>query len=217
MTEPRMINLETAMQKAAVDEFWAARGTAVQAYANLEQSLCQLFSALAGVSREIGGIIFFRIASTDARNKIIDKLFKLKFGEGFNLFRSSLIRQLDPIGRRRNEIVHWNTIHLVGLDEAGETASTLVMQPGADVGAFDVSTPRIGTKDLQDFVVKCGFYSRLSNMFFVVELAAGKDQVPDADRQRWHDIFAQTIEFPPLGTHPLASGALPLLSPGAYR
>jgi hypothetical protein len=40
MTEPpeKIIDLGEALRKSAEDDFWAIRGKAIQAYANLEQS-----------------------------------------------------------------------------------------------------------------------------------------------------------------------------------
>jgi hypothetical protein len=133
----RIISLEVAMRKAAEDEFWEIRGKAVQAYANLEQSLCSLFGALAGVTTwEIGAIIFFRIANSHARNRIIEQLFKKKFGDRFNLFRNSLLADLTPIDQERNEIVHWNVVNIVGTDEAGETTARVVLKPPAQAWAL---------------------------------------------------------------------------------
>jgi hypothetical protein len=106
-----IISLDEAQEQAATDEFWAIRGKAIQSYAGLEQSLARLFSALAGTSQEIGGTIFFRIASADARRNLIGKLFQIKFRQQYNLFRNSLIKQLKPIDDERNQIVHWNVVN----------------------------------------------------------------------------------------------------------
>jgi hypothetical protein len=65
-----IISLDDAQQLAARDEFWAIRGKAIQSYANLEQSLARLFSALAGTTQKIGGTIFFRISSADTRAEL---------------------------------------------------------------------------------------------------------------------------------------------------
>jgi hypothetical protein len=91
------------------DKLWAARAKAIQEYASLEQSLCSLFAYLGGIQQDIAGIIFFKITSAQARNSILERLFKKKFGDQFNLFRSSLIRRLTSIDNERNAIVHWNT------------------------------------------------------------------------------------------------------------
>ena len=42
----KMIDLGEAMRKSAVDDIWAIRGKAIQAYADLEQALARLFAGL---------------------------------------------------------------------------------------------------------------------------------------------------------------------------
>jgi hypothetical protein len=101
-------HLEKLFREVAEDEFWAIRGKAINGYADLEQSLCQLFAFLGGIERDIVGIIFFKITSYQ-RNSILDRLFKKKFGDQYSLFRNSLTAQLKPIDIARNEIVHWHT------------------------------------------------------------------------------------------------------------
>src|SRR5262249_27383757 len=76
------------------NEFWAIHGKSIHSYAVLENRLCMLFSELSGITLEIGKIIFFKIVSSDARYNIIDKLFKLQFGQQYNTFRNSLLEDL---------------------------------------------------------------------------------------------------------------------------
>ena len=125
------ISLEDAQNLAGQSEFWAIRGKAIQSYANLEQGLARLFSALAGTTQQIGSTIFFRIASTDTRRNLIDKLFQQKYNQQYNLFRNSLVKQLKPLDNERNEIVHWNVVNNVAADESGKTTSRLVLMPPA--------------------------------------------------------------------------------------
>jgi hypothetical protein len=121
-----IIKLEDAMKLASADEFWAIRGKAIQSYASLEQSMALLFSVVAGTDRETANIIFFKITSADSRNKIIEKLFRKKCKDDYNLFRNSLLKHLRPIDIERNEVVHCNVVNHVGADDEGETTSTLL-------------------------------------------------------------------------------------------
>jgi hypothetical protein len=212
MTEPAdgdqppsgIIHLDVAMRKAADDEFWAIRGKAVQSYANLEQSLCTLFSALAGVAtRHIGAVIFFKIVNTSARNSIIEKLFKLKFPVGFNLFRNSLLEALPAIDQGRNEIVHWSALNIVGLDDAGVTSATIVLKPAAQVWGADHNIPQKTKAQIIEFMDKADFYSRLVNMFYFITF----DRAPHMGqeiKQTWYGIFSQPIIYPPPADHPLS-------------
>src|SRR5262245_52550839 len=67
------IPLEAAMELASKDPIWANRGQAIQAYAQLEQSLCQVLAAVGDMSLPVAGIVFFKIVSTQARSAIIEK------------------------------------------------------------------------------------------------------------------------------------------------
>ena len=196
-----IINLAEVMRKASTDDFWSARGQAVQAYATLEQSMCSIFSELAGVTREIGGVIFFRISSADARNKIVEKLFRKQFGDQFNLFRNSLIADLRPIDQERNEIVHWNVYNDVRI-EKGTALFKLKLRPPATWGDEILTAPIKDTDDLVNFCKKCSFYSRLCNMLKLV-LLSDIDMMSVAEKQPWLDIFAQPITYPPPEAHPL--------------
>ncbi|HMC13564.1 MAG TPA: hypothetical protein VKG67_04395, partial [Gallionellaceae bacterium] len=101
------IALKEASKVLDQDPFWAVRAKAIENYASLEQSQCRLLAALGNIEPEVAGIIFFKISSTDSRNKIIEKLFRRKYQGQYNLFINSLVSQLKPINIKRNEIVHW--------------------------------------------------------------------------------------------------------------
>jgi hypothetical protein len=78
-------HLEKLFREVAEDEFWAIRGKTINGYADLEQSLCQLFAFLGSIEPVSAGIIFFRITSHQ-RNSILDRLFKKKFGDQYAFF-----------------------------------------------------------------------------------------------------------------------------------
>jgi hypothetical protein len=204
MTEPpeKIIDLGEASRKSAEDDFWAIRGKAIQAYANLEQSLAQLFAGLSDMKIDVAQIIFFKITSADSRNKILEKLFKKKFGDDLNLFCNSLFDQLRPMDIERNEIVHWNVINQVGLDETGMISLPVLMPPA--FWSADSNT-RIKHKiDLLVFTARCSFYSRLINMFnLTTGLIPTVVSITDDMKRPWLDIFSQPIVYPPPATHPL--------------
>jgi hypothetical protein len=199
-----IIDLGEAMKNASTDEFWATRAKSIQSYANVEQSLARLFSVLSGTTGEIAGIIFFKISSVDTRNKIMEKLFRLKFNNDYNLFRNSLFSQLRDLARDRNEIVHWNVVNHVGADPEGKTTNKVTLM----APAFSLPKPNAkkwGTSDLVDFMHKCDFYSRLCNMFNVTTGNITNVPIPEAEKKPWLDIFAQPIVYPPPEDHPLFS------------
>jgi hypothetical protein len=202
------IDLTKVIELASKDELWATRGKAIQAYANLEQALARLVAVLAGTTPEAAATILFRISSSDSRNKILEKLFRQKFGDQFNRFRNTLFDQIRPIDIERNEIVHWNAVCKAGATkDEQETADVYLMPPTFSYSAGD--PPKKHKSDILKFDTKCDFYARLINMFCTFH--SPPEGVPDADKQTWRDIFSQPIEYPPPSTHPLCrtSGELP--------
>jgi hypothetical protein len=194
------IDLGEAMRIAAEDRFWAMRGHAAQSYAGLEQSLCNLFAILSDTAPEVAGIIFFRIASADARNKIIEKLFRRKFGDNFSLFRNSLLTLLRPINQKRNEIVHWSAVSSIsGGDESGNYSVRVSLRPPGFAYNLE-NSEEIDTEDLLQFMAKCSFFTRLLSIFSII----ARDQMPEDDKKSWLDIFRQPIVYPPPVGHPLS-------------
>lgn len=181
------------------DEFWAVRGKSINSYANLEQSLVRMFALLSETNLEVASIILFRIASADARNKIIEKLFRRKLKDAYNLFRNSLFDQLRPIDRERNEIVHWNAVCKMGHDGEKTTAEVLL----APAAYASMKPPQFKAIDeLRAFSRKCSFYNRLMTMFCGIVIEQHED-VPETDKQAWLDIFSRPIVYPPQENHPL--------------
>lgn len=194
------IDMSEAIKLSEKDEFWAIRGKAIQAYANLEQAAAQLFAIVAGTTQEVAVTILFRIASADSRNKILDRLFKKKFQDRYNLFRNSLFEQLRPVDLERNEIVHWNAVCVLGHDGIKTTAVVKLAPP-----AFITMRPAPlkTTDDLRYFISKCDFYSGLLEKFALLQHAEFKDPLPEDEQKTWLEIFSQPIVYPPPSVHPL--------------
>ncbi len=204
--QPRTINLQEIMEKAATDPFWTARGLAVQAYANLEQAVCDVFSILAGVPRDVGAMIFFRINSAHAVSTILEKLFKRAFGNRFNLFRNSLVADLKQIAGDRNEVVHWTASNHISPNEDGTHDYKITMRP-AHSWIFDSGAQQMDIADLEEFQKRCSFYTRLVRMFYMMACQPPRlgDAPPTSDaEQTWLDIFSQPITYPPPVAHPLS-------------
>lgn len=197
------IDMSKVIELAERDEFWALRGKAIQTYANLEQSFASLFSLLSGANSQASLTILFKITSSDARNKILTKLFRQKFGAQYRSFANSLFDQLRPIDIERNEIVHWNAVCQMGLGTDGKEAAILYLMPPALRTADEIAAaPRKDTAAILTFSAKCSFYSRLINMFYMVE-STMVSTIPDDVKTPWRDIFAQPVVYPPPSGHPL--------------
>jgi hypothetical protein len=209
-----IISLAEGMRKGAEDPFWALRGQAVQAYANLEQALCRIFSRLSGTPHDIAATIFFKITSTQSRDAILDKLMKMKLKNEYNIFWNSLQKQLPQIANKRNHIIHWNGLNTISSNEAGETVVRVTLRPPR-IGVFDINsaTPVIEAKDLIAFSEKFDFFSRLCNMFVFIVLRSHHHTIGEADRKPWLDIFRQPIIYPAPDGHLLARKPEPPQTP----
>ncbi|MGY8683081.1 hypothetical protein Q2941_35705 [Bradyrhizobium sp. UFLA05-153] len=197
------IDMNKVIPIAEGHEIWAARGKAIQAYANLEQSFATLFAGLSDTSIRTAAIVLFRITNSDARNKILEKLFRQKFQEELKEFRKSLFSQLRPIDIERNEIVHWNAACHMGLDEDGQETANVFLMPPASLTAVASDTPTKDIHAIKAFSAKCRFYSSLINMFCSVECRTFEQALPDEVTRPWRDIFAREIVYPPPMEHPL--------------
>jgi hypothetical protein len=198
-TQMAIIDLGEAQKVLMNDPLWTARGKAIQAYANLEQSLASFLAFLSDTDPMVASTIFFKVTSADSRNKILEKLFRQKFQARYNLFRNTLFDQLRPIDIERNSIVHWNAVADVGHDGQEMTAS-LQLRPPATLRTSD--TPSLTTTQINEFANRCGFYGRLLNMFTFVE-GPTQNNLPAEDASSWRDIFSQPIIYPPPSDHPL--------------
>jgi hypothetical protein len=195
----QVISIADAMEIASVDAFWALRAKAIQAYSSMEQSLFFLFSQSAGVQPDIGGIIFFKITSSQARNSIIEKLIRKRHGDTFNLFWNSYLKQIRSLDIKRNEIVHWTVANEIsGNDASGRPiVSVTLVRP-----AFfdrDTSAPSLTTKDLLEFMSKCDVFSRAVNMFMLIS----GSHMPASEAKPWLDMFQQPFVYPLPTGHPL--------------
>jgi hypothetical protein len=186
------------LRAALSNPMWAIRGRAIQEYATLEQSLFRLFVFLTSTEPRIAGVVFFKQTSSQARNAIFDKLIRTKFGSEYALFWNSYLSHLRPIDTRRNEIVHWNTIITMALDEKGGQVNT-PMLGSPNFWAYEENTPFIKTDDLMGFIIKCNIYARLCTMFY----ATVAELLDQERRQPWLDIFRQPIVYPLPADHPL--------------
>jgi len=188
------------------DIFLALRAHAIQAFANVESALSMMFSQWLGIGLDLGGLVFFRIVNTHSRNRILDDLKRHHFQDQYALFWNSLLKLIRQIDQRRNEIVHWHIVNTVNLDLPHEKGSTLTLSP--PTGWTIKSPPSVNESDLQEFIEKCHFASRLATMFSLL-----KSQHVDQLGDTWLDIFQQPVIYPPPDNHPLSPNSKALETP----
>jgi hypothetical protein len=179
--------------------FLSARGKAIESYVGYEQSLANLYASLMGVSQDYAGVTFFRINNARARLEIMERLLRKRHGDQYNLFWTSLKKQLGGLDARRNEIVHWTSFEEIG------AVRTLTLAPGNFWDQLDnPNRAKIVVDDLYDFIIKAHFFSRLLNMFLMVcsgQLAKYKEGIETL--ARWSPIFEEAVVYPPPEGHPL--------------
>lgn len=202
----RNIPLDAALELAENDPIWINRGRAIQAYAILEQSLCQLLGELSGTDREAATTIFYRIVNTGSRTGILERLLHKRHGTKFNLFWNQYFRDLRQIDLRRNAIVHWLTAMNAALNTQDMMIVGLNLIPPSSTSG-SAPSEYITSNDLIDFARKCSVYARLCNMFCTAALTT--DQPLDEDTKRtWLDIFQQPLVYPLPDGHPLNSNSI---------
>jgi hypothetical protein len=191
-------DLSDGDRAAGLEALMIARAQAIQAYANLEQSLCQLFAFLLGVDMAAAGLIFFRIVNTRARNKIIEGLLEMKYEAKYDKFWNSVFKLLRKTDERRNEIVHWHGMFDAYVQEGreGYILRSSLAPPNFWGG---VSTRRIEPNDMHEFCDQCDFLIRCAGAFEVTMKDGRFSDVPSLI-----DIFQQPAPYPPPDSHPLS-------------
>jgi hypothetical protein len=198
------------------NKFHALRAQAIEQYANVEQSLASLFSALLGTTPDKGGVVFFRITNASSRNKMITALLKKSQGDRYDAFWHGtkagdglllLIRHLD---QARNEIVHWHMVHKIYPREDGGITRMRALSP-PNFWNMTAGTRSIDVGQLIAFIEKADFVHRALNIFHALitesNLSVWAAEIP------WQQIFEQPIAYPPPDTHPLSRNYTALQNP----
>jgi hypothetical protein len=194
VTQPPF-NLADLPSHPDVLRFHATRGTSIDAYSGLEQSLCAALALFGEMPPDVAGLIFFRMVNTRSRLSVLEKLALRKYGTKYKKFWASASKRVEELDRTRNWIVHWAVVHEIRDDKV----SPCLMQPNfhdADFGG-----EKVDTHDLEAFIAKANFMNRLINMLISFERVP---QLLGAQAQAWQEIFQQACTYPPSCTHPLA-------------
>ncbi|MBV9570564.1 MAG: hypothetical protein JO056_04905 [Alphaproteobacteria bacterium] len=183
----------TAVNKLfAIDPFWGNRGKAIDAYAGLEQSLCDLMRTAGEMPRRVAGTIFFKITNSGARNGILEKLIHQRCGSTYNPFWNCYFRQLPPMDIERNKVVHWASRTNVIIDEHHLMwVGTSLVPP---TYATEITEEAVTYMGLVAFAKKCGVFAALCDMFSWVMFDKEHPWTESADA--WRDIFQQPLVYP---------------------
>jgi hypothetical protein len=187
-----------ADQQSSDDAFWATRGRAIQAYAEVEHSLFRLFAYLTGMELEIAAIIFFKIVNASTLFGIIEKLLAAKLDDEYATFSATLFKQLYQLSEARNRIVHW--IVATQWAEDDETPRHQLIPGNVYTGG---GWSPLTIDDVIDFWRKCEFVSRTCYIFLRTIDQTMNHPTDGLTRQTWREIFLQPIAYPPPLGHPL--------------
>lgn len=195
------VNLADLIELVEYDPIWVHRGKAIQAYAELENSLNRLFSALSDTTWETAATIFYKIINTDARRSIIEKLLHQKCGAKFNPFWNQLTRELRDIDGRRNEIAHWlaAVVHMINSQQ--HLLLGVILIPAASVANHRIE-PRLTTSDLIRFRKKCEDLERLAGGL-AARIKPPHPDMPTPSDEPSLDIYQQPLVYPLPEDHPL--------------
>lgn len=183
-------------------EFTLIRGQCLAAYAFLENSLVSLFAHLMGTSRDFAGVSFFKMNNARARNATLERLLKKRHGSTHNIFWNSYGEQLRGLDAKRNNIVHWATRSEY---ISGPPISKVVLVP-PNYEDGNENTPEIRLENLIEFIERCDFLARLTEMFLFIlgsRLAFVNRDEANKILPTWIEIFQNPIAYPPPEAHPL--------------
>ena len=181
-------------RQIAEDQLAALRGRAIQEYGIVEQSVCQLFSHLSGTGPNVAGVVFFNVRDAHSIHRILRRPLEKRYGQQYSVFWMSLAALIRQCSEVRNKIAHWGVRVEVG--DGGFQRLSLIPPNFWDL---DSSIAPLTTEDIEDFVGRCAFASRLCNMF--VRFLEG--DAPDEMKATWLAVFSSAAEYPPPVGHPL--------------
>jgi hypothetical protein len=185
-----------------------SRALAIQAYAMLEFSLSILFCHWLGTTSDVGSLVFFRITSSHTRNSILKDLKQKRLQDQHNLFWNSLLKFIRALDDRRNEIVHCVIMNNIDLSSPHENASKLTLSSLRDLLSHNQNRASIDEHDLNDFIKRCEFASRLVNLFHTLQ-GEHRTQMP----RELIDLFDRRLVYPPPDDHPLSPNRKPSETP----
>lgn len=186
----------------AFREFTLLRGQCLVAYAFLENSLVSLFAHLMGTTRDYAGVSFFKMNNARARNATLEKLLKKRHGSTHNIFWNSYSGELRKLDAKRNNIVHWAT--RTERISGHPISRVVLIPPNYEDG--NENTPEISFENLIEFIERCDFLARLTEMFLFIlgsHLAFVNRSEANKIFSTWQEIFQKPITYPPPESHPL--------------
>jgi hypothetical protein len=199
--EDNIVHMDIVLTWVENDPIWAARGKAIQGYAQIENALSSLWALLTGMSVEDSALIFYKNASAGSRSATTEKLLHKKFGNQYNLFWNAFFLTLRTIDNRRNEIAHWLSAVNMGIGNDRIVRAGVMLVPPASFFPQAAVGPSVTTQDMQEFQERCEECARLITM--CQQATKPNPEFPAALLQTWLETFRQPFVYPLPAQHPL--------------
>ena len=155
------VDLGEVWRHTSHGDMLVARGVAINQYAQLEQSLASLFSTLLQSDYAASSLIFYRIVNTRSRLEIMKGLQKLRYGEEYGIFLSSIWKHVVGLDNERNQIIHWHNVTAI----SSQDNVPVELRPPAFFSTK--SDARMTVLELQQFASRCDYVSRGINCFIL--------------------------------------------------
>ena len=185
------VNLAKVWADPANVAFKVARSDAIQEYANLEQSLCDLLAHAGDMKPIVAGAIFFKMVNARSRMRVLEQLMKLKHKDGYKVFMKSVSKLVHALDQERNTIVHWHMSADVMAGDDGQIQRVDITLSPPNFWDTESEAQNIGIGELVQFCAKCQWVSTTINTF----VSGLSDKHPQ--HGAWQDRYQQPLTYPP--------------------
>lgn len=183
----------------ATDNFTRARARAINTYAELEQSMRELFTVLLGADSVRAALVFASMQNARSRLIVLQDLLHIAKGKTHDKFFIKATREMQKIDSARNQIIHWIAQYSVRGGKPFDPERDVFLAEHPNLYGLR----KVYINDLVEFVEKTQFYAHLIYYFgiYLKAPAMAADQMPG--KTSWHDIFLRPPVYPPPAAHPL--------------
>lgn len=166
MSSDRNTAPQSSEAQAALRDFYAARGEAIQAFASLEMALCLLIVAVGRVGLDMASEIFFESQIMRERLNAIEKLLQCRSGDAYAKPWKSLRTKIKGLNETRNKVVHWHQYH-----ETSKIGKQIQVLLPASLSKHVNSKSALAEYDIKQFTKSTAFVSEVVRQWSAMLLA----------------------------------------------
>jgi hypothetical protein len=109
-------------QERAFAELNLAIGEAIQVYASVETAQAMVVEGLLRTDFKRAYAVFFAVQNIRSRNKLIETLLEIEFGDQLSKHWRSCAKFLEILANFRNAAAHWHPMGIIVLKPKGDTS-----------------------------------------------------------------------------------------------